>query len=117
MICCLAVHRKTRDVYGRKIWVMSTQTRKHLIQLLERSSSKHCPDYCVFAELTGMNSGDCYMKKRENCLPYSACFYTEIKLLAFFHWLNNFISKIFSLLISSLVNTYDTIPLTMCFLC
>lgn len=30
-----------------------------------------------------------------------------MKLLAFFHWLNNFISKIFSLLISSLVNTYD----------
>lgn len=79
-----------------------------------------------------MNSGDCCMKRKKNGLPYSACFYTvfflqfqdentslsclatsEINLLEFFHWLNNFISKIFSSLISSLVNTYDTIPLTV----
>lgn len=43
-------------------------------KLLERSSSKHCPDSCVFAELTGINSGDCCMKKRENRCPIQHVF-------------------------------------------
>lgn len=70
MICRLVVCGKTWYVYGSKMWIISAWTEIHLIQLLERSSSEHCPDYCASAVLNSMNSGDCYMKKeRENHLP------------------------------------------------
>lgn len=135
MICCLAVHEKAWDVYGRKTRVMSKQTKTHLIQLLESSSSKHCPDCCVFAELNGMNSGDYYMKRKERELfalfsfypaiflqfqgeniPLSCLATSEINLLAFFHWPNNIITNTFSSLFSSLVNTYDNTSDCICFL-
>lgn len=135
MICCLTVHGKTWDVCGKGIWVVSMKAKKTfnsaprgkffkaLSWLLHICRTEQYPTIVVTAIWRG---------KRQNSLVHSECFYTafflqfqgeniplsclpisEINLLVFFYWLNSFISKIFSSWISSLVNTYDAIPLTV----